>query len=107
MDERTDEQRKESQELHQQSQKQYDRGQNALCFVVIGSIFLIIGAIFIFIANRRRNNVMVGIDTSSLAFYIMVLCLGLGAIATVFGLIKFFVSYGKRKKIIKKINSLK
>lgn len=107
MEERTEEQRKESQRLHQESLRQYDREQNALCYVVIGITLLIIGIIFVFLANKRENNVFVGIDTSSLAFYIMLIGLILGTCSTIFGTIKFFVSFSKRNKIIKKINALK
>ena len=105
MEERTDEQRKESQRLHQESQHQYDNQQNALCFVVIGSILVVIGVIFIFLANKRENNVMIGIQTNTMAFYVM--AIGLGGILLLFGLMKFIVSSVKRKKIIHAINELK
>ena len=107
MEERTDEQRKESQRLHQESQHQYDNQQNALCFVVIGSILVVIGVIFIFLANKRENNVMIGIQTNTMAFYVMVIGRGLGGILLLFGLMKFIVSSVKRKKIIHAINELK
>lgn len=107
MEERTDEQRKESQRLHKESQEQYDKQQNALCFLVIGGILLVIGIIFIFLANRRKNNVMVGIDVHSLAFYIMLIGLVLGGTGVIYGGIKFIVAYRKQKQIIKQINQLK
>ncbi len=107
MEERTDEQRKESQRLHKESQRQYDKQQNALCFLVIGGILLIIGIIFIFLANRRKNNVMVGIDVKSLAFYIMLLGLVLGGAGVIYGSVKFIVAHRRQKKIIDEINQLK
>jgi hypothetical protein len=107
MEERTEEQRQLSQRLHQESQRQYDRQQNALCYIVIGITLLVIGVIFIFLANKRENNVMVGIDPTSLAFYIMIIGLGLGTLSSVYGFVKFFISLSKRKKIITKINNLK
>lgn len=107
MEERTDEQRKLSQKLHQESQAQYDKQQNALCFLVIGGILLIIGIIFIFLANRRQNNQMVGIDVHSLAFYIMLLGLVLGSAGVIYGAIKFTLAHMKQKKIIDEINKLK
>lgn len=107
MDERTDEQREESRRLHQASQEQFDKQQNALCFLVIGGILLIIGIIFIFLANRRRNNVLVGIDVHSLAFCIMLFGLVLGSAGVIYGGIKFLLAYKKQKEIIKQINQLK
>ncbi len=100
-------QRNESQRLHQESQAQYDKQQNALCFLVIGGMLLIIGFIFIFLANRRENNVFVGIDIHSLAFYIMVVGLSLGGVGVVYGGIRFIVAKIKQNKIIRKINSMK
>ncbi len=107
MEEKTDEQRKESQRLHKESQAQYDKQQNALCFLVIGGILLIIGIIFIFLANRRENNVFVGIDVHSLAFYIMVLGLALGGAGVIYGGIRFTLAKIKQNQIIRQINSLK
>ncbi len=107
MEERTDEQRKESQRLHQESQAQYDKQQNALCFLVIGGILLIIGIIFIFLSNRRENNVFVGIDVHSFAFYIMVIGLSLGGLGVIYGSIRFILAKVKQNKIIRRINSLK
>lgn len=101
-----EERRKLSQELHRESQVQYDREQNALCFVVIGSILLIIGIIFIFLSMKRENNVMVGVDYTSLAFYIMVISLALGSILAGYGIIKFVRSFRKRRAVLSKINSL-
>lgn len=100
------ERRKLSQQLHKESQVQYDRQQNALCFVVIGSILVCIGIVFIFLAMKRENNVMVGIDYTSLAFYIMAFSLAVGVILLGYGIIKFLISSKKRRAVLKKINSL-
>lgn len=107
MEERSQEQRELSQKLHRLSQRYYDKGQNALCFLVIGSILLVTGILFIFISFKREMNQIVGIATNSLAFYIMLVCGILGAILFAFGLIKFINSQAKRKKVIKEINDMK
>ncbi len=96
-----------SQKLHKESQLLYDKGQNALCFVVIGSILEVIGVIFIFLANKRENNVMVGIDYTSLAFYIMVLAMAFGTGLLVYGLVKLILSMKKRRDVLRQINGLK
>ena len=101
------ERREKSQALHKESQKQYDRQQNALCFVVLGAIALIIGIVFIFLSFKREYNVLTGIDTGSIAFVICILMLSIGAISLAFGLTKFFLALSKQKKIIQEINQLK
>ena len=98
--------RKKSQDLHSLSTKLYDREQNSLCFLVIGGIFLIIGILFIFMSLKRENNVLIGIDVGSLAFYIMILSLAGGGIAFLYGLIRFLVAFFQRKSVIAEINSL-
>lgn len=102
-----EERRKLSQELHKESQNLYDKGQNALCFIVIGGIFAIIGIIFIFLAFKRENNVMTSIDVTSLAFYVMVICMAVGAGLLGYGIVKLVISNKKRREVLKKINSLK
>ena len=96
-----------SHNLHKESQRQYDIGQNAMCFVVLGALGVIIGIIFIFIALKRENNIIVGFDTGSLAFYLFIILLAVGGAALIYGLIRYFVSFFKRKKIIQEINNLK
>ncbi len=98
---------KKSHDLHKESQRQYDIGQNAMCFVVLGALGVIIGIIFIFIALKRENNVIVGFDTGSLAFYIFIILLAVGGAALIYGLIRYFISYFTRKKVIDEINHLK
>ncbi len=102
-----EERSKKSHDLHKESQRQYDIGQNAMCFVVLGALAVIIGIIFIFIALKRENNVIVGFDTGSLAFYIFIILLSVGGIALIYGLIRYFISFFKRKRIIQEINQLK
>ncbi|MFA6624257.1 MAG: hypothetical protein WCS80_00640 [Bacilli bacterium] len=99
--------RTRSQKLHQESQKEYDKAQNALCFVVLGAIFLAIGIIFIFLANKRENNQMVGVDTGSIAFYICLLGLIVGGGFLIYGGIKFFIAFKNRRVILREINTLK
>lgn len=106
MAEELDESRKQSQELHKESQRQYDKIQNSLCFVVIGTILVIIGIIFIFLAYKRENNELVGIDITSLAFYICVIALGVGGVLLIYGLVKLLISLAKRKKVLAAINKL-
>lgn len=101
------ERREKSQALHKESQKQYDKQQNALCFVVLGGISLIIGIIFIFLSFKREYNVLTGIDTGSIAFVICILMLSIGVISLAYGLTKFLLAHFKQKKIIDEINHLK
>jgi|WetSurMetagenome_2_1015567.scaffolds.fasta_scaffold129234_2 hypothetical protein len=101
-----DERRLRSQKLHQESQKQYEREQNALCFIVLGGIFLIIGIFFIFLANKRENNVMTGMDVTSLAFYIFLFGTIGGSGATIYGIVKLIRSHLSRNGILREINSL-
>lgn len=107
MEERTQQEARLSQNLHQQSQKEYDKQQNALCFVVIGSIIFVVGILFIFISMKREYGEIVGLDVTSLAFYLMIIALVLGAASIIYGLTKFILSYKRRKEIIRKINTLK
>lgn len=103
-----DEERRElSQKLHKESQTLYDKGQNALCYVVIGSIFEVIGIIFIFLAMKRENNVMVGLAYDSLAFAIMVISLAGGTVLLVYGLVRLILSLKKRREVLRQINGLK
>lgn len=102
-----EERRKESQRLHQESQRLYDKEQNALCYLVIGATLLIIGILFIFLAYKRENNELVGIDYTSIAFYIMIISMVTGLTGLIYGAVRFFIALNKRSKVIKQINSLK
>lgn len=102
-----EERRKQSNALHKESQALYDKTQNALCFVVLGAIFIIIGVIFIFLSYKRENNMLVGIDVTSLAFYIFILSMAGGAGSFGYGMVKFIMATLKRKKVLDEISQLK
>ncbi|MFA6829207.1 MAG: hypothetical protein WCR67_00645 [Bacilli bacterium] len=102
-----EEKREMSQKLHKQSQEQYDIQQNALCYVVIGGILMVIGVLFIFMAMKRENNILVGIDVTSIAFYIMVIALAGGVASMAYGLVRFFRARIARKAVLRQISSLK
>ena len=93
--------------LHQNNNKAFDKTQNALCFVVIGSILLIIGILFTFLSlEKDTGGYIVGIAYTTLPFYICVICLALGAFTFIYGLIKFFKSYKRKKSYQRLINIL-
>lgn len=95
-----------SRKAHSEDILQYNKEQNALCFVVFGVIALIVGVLFIFLSLKKRVNVITGIDYASLQFYVCVICLAGGLFCLVFGLIRFFMAFAKRKELKETINSL-
>ena len=74
-----------SRKAHSEDILQYNKEQNALCFVVFGVIALIVGVLFIFLSLKKRVNVITGIDYASLQFYVCVICLAGGLFCLVFG----------------------
>lgn len=103
--ENDEERRALSQELHKESQKMYDREQNALCFVVLGGIAVVVAICFLFLSYFLDHGIPV-LDPGSLAFIIFCILIVVGVGALAFGLTKFFMAFVRRKKIIKEINSL-
>ncbi len=95
-----------SDKLHSNDVKEYDKGQNSLCFVVLGIISLIIGGLFIVLSLQRRRNKIVGINYQSLAFVICIVTLILGFILLIWGLVKYFNAHLKRKEYKKAIETL-
>lgn len=95
-----------SRKAHSEDIAQYNKEQNALCFVVFGVIALIIGVLFIFLSLKKRINVIVGIDYTSLQFYVCVICLAGGLFCLIFGLVRFFMAFNKRRELKDTINSL-
>ena len=96
--------RKISRDDHQEDVRQYDKQQNALCFVMIGGICLICGLLFILLSFRRVKNRMGGIDVFSLQFFVSVACLISASVLLGIGLSRFFKAHSKRKQLREEIN---
>jgi len=94
---------RESDRLHQESDRLARKKDDALALLVLGAILIVIGLLFIFLANKRENNVMVGINVYSLAFYLMILSLTAGGTLFVLGLVRSVRSSKKRKEVLKQI----
>ena len=95
---------------HQDDVREHEKVQNGLCLVVLGSISLIIGVLFIILSLKKRTNKIIGINFASLQFIICVICLTIGIILLVYGLVKIILAQNKRSKykiIIQELASLK
>lgn len=95
-----------SKKAHSDDIVEYNKEQNALCFVVFGGIALIIGVLFIFLSFKKKINTIVGIDYKSLQFYVCIIALAGGLFCLVYGLIKLFKALKKRKELKETINTL-
>ena len=91
--------RKISRDDHQEDVRQYDKQQNALCFVMIGGILLITGILFILLSFKRVKNKMGGIDVRSLQFFVSLACLGAAIVLLGIGLTRFFIAHSLRKQL--------
>ncbi len=96
--------RKISRDDHQEDTRQYDKQQNALCLVMIGSILLICGILFILLSFKRVKNKMGGIDVLSLQFFVSVACFASSLVLLGIGLSRFFIAHSLRKQLRKEIN---
>lgn len=88
-----------SRDDHQEDVRQYDKQQNALCQVMIGAICLICGALFLVLSFVRRRNVLVGLDATSLPFFVSIGCFIAAATLLTIGLIRFFKAHNIRKAL--------
>ena len=88
-----------SNEDHRQDTKEYDKQQNALALVVLGSLSLICGFLFLILSVRRVMNKTRGIDTSSLQFFVCISCFVIAAGLLAYGLFRFFRAFIKRKQL--------
>ena len=88
-----------SRDAHQEDVRQYDKEQNALCFVVIGGILLVIAILFIFLSMKRQFNKLVGIDFSSLQFIILCITSAASLGCLGYGLTRFIIAANKRKEL--------
>ena len=77
-----------SRQAHNRDIDGFNRKENALCFVVIGSIVLIIGLLFIFLSLQKKANQIVGVNFVSFAFVICIVGIGAGSTLLVIGLIR-------------------
>ena len=88
---------------HRQDTKEYDKQQNALALVVLGSLALICGILFLILSNRKVMNQSQGIDTSSLQFFVSLACFGIAGLLLLYGLTRFFLAFYKRMQLRKEI----
>ena len=88
-----------SRDDHQEDVRQYDKQENALCLVIIGAITLICGALFFVLSFVRRKNKLVGIDPTSLPFFVSCACVLAAAVLLTLGLVRFFKAYAVRKAL--------
>lgn len=88
---------------HRQDTKEYDKQQNALALVMIGSLLLVSGIIFLILSIRKVMNKTQGIDTSSLQFFVSLACFGIAVILLSYGLTRFFIAFYKRIQLRKEI----
>ena len=95
-----------SRDDHQEDVRQYDKQQNALCFVMIGGICLICGIIFFVLSFVRRRNKAAGLDPTSLPFIVSLACFGTAAILLVIGLVRFFLAHKIRRALRMEINEV-
>lgn len=87
-----------SEKLHSLDVVEYDKGQNAMCFVVLGGIALIIGALFIVLSLKRKNNAIVGFNFASIQFAICIVSFVVGGLLLGYGLVKVILANMKRKQ---------
>lgn len=93
-----DETRYYSKILHANDTKAYDKTQNGLCLIVLGSISLIVGILFIFLSMQRRMNVIIGINVASVQFVICIICLLIAVVLLSTGIPRFVGAHNRRKK---------
>ena len=95
-----------SRDDHQEDTRQYDKQQNALCLVMIGSLCLISGILFLILSFKRVMNKMGGIDPSSLQFFVCIACFVAAAALLTIGLIRFFKAHKIRKQLRVEIDTV-
>lgn len=94
----SDEVRHYSKVLHANDTKAYDKIQNGLCLVVLGSISLIVGFLFIFLSLLRVRNTIIGINYASIQFVVCVLCLAIALVLLSVGIPRCIGAHNRRKK---------
>ncbi len=95
-----------SEKLHSLDVVEYDKGQNAMCFVVLGGIAIIIGALFIVLSLKRKNNAIIGFNFASIQFAICIISFVIGGVALGYGLFKLINSNMKRKQYKETISKI-
>lgn len=93
-----------SNEDHRKDTKEYDKQQNALALVMIGSLSLICGVLFLILSIRKVMNKTRGIDFSSLQFFVCVACFIAAVVLLSYGLFKFFRALIARKQLRNEID---
>ena len=92
-----------SRDDHQEDTRQYDKQQNALCLVMIGSICLICGILFFILSFKRVMNKAGTLDVFSLQFFVSIGCLIAAVVLLSIGLFRFFKAHIKRKQLKEEI----
>ena len=87
-----------SREAHNHDIDGFNRKENALCFVVIGSIVFIIGLLFIFLSLKKKANVIVGVNFASFAFVICAVGIALGLTLLIIGIVRLVKALKIRKQ---------
>lgn len=100
------EKRKQSHDLHNKSKALLEKQRSGACSIVTGVILIIIGCIFLPLSYKMVRNKIQGIDTSSLAFILMCICLGIGTLLLIYGIIRILVSLKKRRQVKAEIRQL-
>ena len=88
-----------SRDDHQEDTRQYDTQQNALCLVMIGAICAVCAILFFVLSFRRSKNKLVGIDPTSLQFFVCIGCVIAAAVLLSIGLVRFFKARKVRKDL--------
>lgn len=86
-----------SKDAHNRDIDGYNRSQNALCFIVIGTICLAIGIFFVFLALQKKFNKIVGVNFLSLQFFVACIGIGAGLTCIIIGGINLYKAIKKRK----------
>ncbi|MCQ2815423.1 MAG: hypothetical protein MJ227_04050 [Bacilli bacterium] len=101
-----DEKHEISKLMHKIDLKAYNNKENALCFIVIGGICLTIAFLFIFLSLKKRMNKYVGLDYTSLQFFIMIALFAVAALCLTYGIIRLILALKVRHQCKKKIIAL-
>jgi len=87
-----------SREAHNHDIDGFNRKENALCFVVIGSISLIIGLLFIFLSLKKKANKIDGVNFGSFAFVICIVGIAAGLTLLTIGIVRLIKALKIRRQ---------
>lgn len=90
-----------SKALHNREHKCRESVDNAMVFVILGSIFLIIGFVFLLLSNKmNQETFQKSITIFCFEFWVSMAGLGSGSVLFVIGIIRLIINLGFRKKEI-------